>query len=70
MCKASLTQHYLKMKLVDFGLWRDLLTSMAVASNPESSKEQIPYYRLLIRTKNQMATRVKSRERDCQSYTA
>ena len=29
-------------------LWRDLLTSTAVASNPESSKEQIPHSRLLI----------------------
>ena len=29
-------------------LWCDLLNSMAVASNPESSKEQIPHNRLLI----------------------
>ena len=29
-------------------LWRDLLTSTAVASNPESSEEQIPHNRLLI----------------------
>ena len=29
-------------------LWRDLLTSMAVASNPEFSEEQIPHDRLLI----------------------
>ena len=29
-------------------LWRDLFTLTAVASNPESSEEQIPYNRLLI----------------------
>ena len=29
-------------------LWHDLLTSTAVASNPESSEEQIPHSRLLI----------------------
>ena len=37
MCNANLME-----------LWRDLLTSTAVASNPESSKEQIPHNKLLI----------------------
>ena len=47
-------QYYLEMKLVSFGLvalfelWHDLLTSMAVASNPESSEEQVSHSRLLI----------------------
>ena len=51
---ASLMQYYLELKLVDFGLvalfelWHDLLTSMAVASNPESSEEQVSHSRLLI----------------------
>ena len=79
MCNASLTQCYLESEfwIRDFvvELWRDLLTLTAVASSPESSEEQIPHNRLLyqhnssICTTNQMATRVKFRERDCQSYT-
>ena len=49
-------------------LWHDLVTSMAVASNPESSEEQVPHNSLLINmtvhfcTKNRVVTRVKSRE--------
>ena len=51
-------------------LWRDLLTLMTVASNLESSEEQIPHNRLLVNItvqSNQLATRVKSREQDCQA---
>ena len=55
------------MKLVDFGLvallwpelWHDLLTSMAVASNPESSEEQIPNYRLLTNTTVQSVQQIR-----------
>ena len=53
-------------------LWHDLLSLMAVTSNPESSKEhkQAAYqHDSSICTTNQMATRVKSRDWDCQSYT-
>ena len=52
-------------------LWRDLLTLMTVASKLESSEEQIPHNRLLINItvqSNQLATLVKSREQDRQSY--
>ena len=54
MCNASLTQYYLEMKFVDFGLvallsnYGVICSPLAVASNPESSEEQIPHNRLLI----------------------
>ena len=42
-------------------LWRDLLTLMAVASSPESSKEQIPHNRLLINMTVQSVQQIRRR---------
>ena len=42
-------------------LWRDLLTSTAVASNSESNDKQIPHNRLLINTTVQSVKQIKRR---------
>ena len=78
-CNASLTQYYLEMKLVNFGLVA-LMSSYGMICSPRwqlpaiqsPAKDKFPTTGCLstIYTTNQMATRVKSRERDCQNYAA
>ena len=67
MCNASLTQCYLEIDLVNFGLktiielWHDLLTLTAVSSSPESSEEQISHNRLLINMTVQSVQQIRRR---------
>ena len=59
LCRNRIGEFWIRS--FDVELWHDILTLKAVASNPESSKEEIPHNRLLINVTVQFVPQIRQR---------